>query len=365
MFSEEYTYEYLLQDVLDNAPEGIDTRQGSIFYDAVSGVLMKVAKLYVDIDMIAELVYIDSATGEYLDRKAAEHSITRVPATCAKYYVTFDGTIPDLGERFYTDGLYFVLKENTEEEYYYLEAEQAGTEANGVYSGTPAIPVNNIQGLNSATFGTAAELGAEEESDDDLRDRLREKMSGPAENGNRQHYKTWCEEVPEGGVGRARIVPLWNGPNTVKGIIIDPNGLPAGDAVIQRVQKHVDPDNDGDGYGDGLGEGVANLGAHFTAVSPEKCVINVAFNAVKAGGATQEDIEAEAKTAIAKYLKDLTLNTEDDESVIVRISAVGAIISGLSSVIDYNSLTFNGETSNIEPGNEAVAVVEEVSVNVL
>ena len=42
---EDYTYERLLEDVLNNAPEGIDTRQGSIFYDAVSGVLIKIAKL--------------------------------------------------------------------------------------------------------------------------------------------------------------------------------------------------------------------------------------------------------------------------------------------------------------------------------
>ena len=362
MFSEEYTYESLLQDVLDNAPAGIDTREGSIFYDAVSGVLMKVAKLYVDIDMIAELVYIDSATGEYLDRKASEHSVTRLPATSARYYVKFDGTQPDIGERFYSDGLYFVLKQ-TDEEVYYLEAEIAGTGANGVYSGTAAIPVNNIAGLNAATFGEAAELGSDEESDDALRERLREKMSGPAENGNRQHYRTWCEEVD--GVGRARIIPLWNGPNTVKGIIIDPNGLPAGDAVIERVQDYIDPDADNDGEGDGLGEGVANLGAHFTAVSPEKCTIDVAFNAVLTGGATQQQAAEEAKTAISNYLKDLTLNTEDDEEIVVRISAVGAIINGLSSVLDYNTLTFNGQTSNIEPSEEAVAVIGEVTVSVL
>ena len=41
---EDYTYERLLEDVLNNAPEDIDTRQGSIFYDAVSGILLKVAK---------------------------------------------------------------------------------------------------------------------------------------------------------------------------------------------------------------------------------------------------------------------------------------------------------------------------------
>ena len=34
---EDYTYELLMEDVLNNAPEGIDTRQGSVFYDAVPG----------------------------------------------------------------------------------------------------------------------------------------------------------------------------------------------------------------------------------------------------------------------------------------------------------------------------------------
>ena len=33
---ESYTYEKLLEEVLNNAPDDIDTRPGSIFYDAVS-----------------------------------------------------------------------------------------------------------------------------------------------------------------------------------------------------------------------------------------------------------------------------------------------------------------------------------------
>ena len=53
---EDYTYERLLEDVLNNAPEDIDTRQGSIFYDAVSGPLLKIAKLYTDLDLVVEMV---------------------------------------------------------------------------------------------------------------------------------------------------------------------------------------------------------------------------------------------------------------------------------------------------------------------
>ena len=38
------TYEAVLADILSRAPDGIDLRQGSIFYDAVAGIAFKIAK---------------------------------------------------------------------------------------------------------------------------------------------------------------------------------------------------------------------------------------------------------------------------------------------------------------------------------
>ena len=75
---EDYTYELLLADVLANAPGGVDTRQGSIFYDAVSGILIKIAKLYTDLELVFELTQIDTTTGEYLDKKASEYGIIQL-----------------------------------------------------------------------------------------------------------------------------------------------------------------------------------------------------------------------------------------------------------------------------------------------
>ena len=211
---EDYTYERLLEDVLNSAPEGIDTRQGSIFYDAVSGILLKVAKLYTDLDLVVEMTTVATATDEALDTKAAEYGITRLAATRAKYRAIFDGTTPEVGERFYYDLSYFVLRQDENTGVYYFEAEVAGESGNNIYAGTPAVPVNNIEGLISATFGEIYENGSDAEDDESLRNRVFEKIFGPAENGNKQHYKTWCESID--GVGRARIVPLWNGENTVK-----------------------------------------------------------------------------------------------------------------------------------------------------
>lgn len=357
---ENYTYDNLMEDVLNKAPDDVDTRQGSIFYDAVSATVLKIAQLYADLELLADFVYIDSATGEYLDRKASEHSITRLPATPSKYYVSFSGVTPDVGERFYADGTYFVLRKT--DDTYYLEAEIAGSSSNSIYDGTAAVPVSNIQGLNSATFGNLKEAGTDEESDDDLRERLRDKISGPAENGNKQHYRTWCEE--DSGVGRARIIPLWDGPNTVKGVLIAPDGTPVGADVIARVQAYIDPDDDEDGVGDGLGEGVANIGAHFTAVAATEIDIDITLNSVVlASGVTEEEATTAVEEVVTTYLRNLALNTNDSDTVVVRYTAVSAIINGLEEITDFQ-LQINDGTENISPAETAVAVLGEVTINV-
>lgn len=368
---ENYTYERLLEDVLNHAPEGIDTRQGSIFYDAVSGILLKIAKLYTDLDFIAEMVSVATATGTALDARAGEYGVSRLAATRAKYYVAFEGVMPQIGERFYTNGQYFVLQNREEngQAIYYLEAETAGIRGNDVYKGTPAIPVNNIEGLTSAEFGMLYESGSDNEEDESLRIRVREKIAGPAENGNKQHYKTWCES--RDGVGRARIFPLWNGPNTVKAILIDTTGKPCGTAKVAEVQEYIDPstkgytatvDNKTYIVGDGLGEGVANLGAHFTAAAAIPLTVNVSFTAELASGVTKEAVREEAKAAIEKYFKGLVLDTTEIADIVIRVSAVGAILSGLQTILDYSDLKLNGSATNIVPSEDDVPVIGEVSI---
>jgi len=369
---EDYIYERLLEDVLNNAPEDIDTRQGSIFYDAISGPLLKIAKLYTDLDLIVEMVSVVTATGEALDTRAGEYGITRLAATRVKYRVTFEGVMPETGERFYTDGQYFVLRDGEEngQPIYYLEAEAAGIGGNDIYKGTPAVPVNNIEGLISATFGAIYENGSNEEDDESLRTRVQEKIAGPAENGNKQHYKTWCESID--GVGRARIFPLWNGPTTVKAVLIDGEGQPCSPLKIAEVQNYIDPVTKGytatvDGrtytVGDGLGEGVANLGAHFTAAGAIPLTINVSFKAELASGATPDAAQQEAAEGIEAYFKGLVLDTAEAADIVVRVSSVGAILSGLQTILDYSNLKLNGASVNITPGEDGVPVIGEVSIS--
>ena len=342
---EEMTYENLLQEVLENATDDIDTRQGSIFYDAVSGILIQVAKLYSDLELIFSLTQIDTTSGEYLDTKASEYGIFRHSALKAKYHAVFEGTVPESGERFFSGGKYFsVINENNE---LYFEAAESGTEYNDISAGTQAVPVDTIDGLKTAQFGELSEYGSDSEDDESLRRRVREKISGAGENGNKAHYKMWCESID--GVGKARIFPLWNGAGTVKGVLISYDGLPCTADVVNSVQEYVDPG------GTGLGEGIANLGAHFTAQAAESKVIDISVTVEIDANTSSELVISELENAVKSYFKEQVMNSSEEETVI-RFSGIGAVISGTAGVIDYSGLTLNGSTGNI--------TIDEVSVPV-
>lgn len=349
---EDRTYERILNEMIAEAPDGIDTRQGSIFYDAVSACALKLATFYVDTGIILDLVSLTTATGTYLDEKGREHGVTRNPSTPAKYQFVYEGIMPEAGTRFFADNLYFFLEDD--DGALYLTSEVGGEDANSIITGIRATPVNTVDGLTRAEFGPLLEPGQDTESDDDYRSRIQDKIGGPAQNGNKKHYKSWCEEVA--GVGRARIIPLWNGINTVKGVLLDPDGKPVSETVVERVQEHVDPG------GTGLGEGEANIGAYFTAAAAAPIKITVNCTITLSSGFSLEGVRESAIASIQSYLKDLALNTSDDEEMVVRISRIGAMIYALPGVVDYSDLTVNGSTGNISVPVDHVAVLEEVVV---
>ena len=347
---EEMTYENLLQDVLDNAPEDIDTRPGSIFYDAVSGILIKVAKLYTDLNLVFSLSQIETTAGEYLDVKASEYGVERHSAVAAVYEAIIDGTVPAENERFFYDGLYFIFRDNC------FEAEEAGTEYNNIAYGTAAVPVDSISGLKSSAFGNPVSHGSDAEDDESLRRRLKDRISGTGENGNKQNYKVWCESID--GVGKAKIYPLWNGPNTVKAVLIGIDGKPCSESIVAEVQEYVDPDSSG------LGEGKANIGAHFTAAAAIAESISISVE-VEAAEEYKSLIVQEIRSRLAEYLKKIIMETPDNEKITVRYSAVGNLLLSIDKIADYRNLKINGSSANIQIESGYIPVTGDVNVEII
>lgn len=370
---EEFTEEYFLSQAKALGDElGVDTRTGSVYMDMAAGHCLRAAFFFANLKELFNMFALDTCYADVLDDKAAEWGMTRHPATSTIFRAVFEGATPAVGDRFFaTDSEYYFTLIKTEEGELLLEAETEGTECNTLSAGTELISVDDIDNLEVSSLGEIYELGTDEETDDALRTRLREKIAGPAENGNRQHYKTWCESVD--GVGRARIIPQFAGENTVRAVLYSSEGLPCPLEVVKAVQDYIDPitqgyefrAKDGQTYicGDGFGDGVANLGAHFLATAAIEFPLRVAFKATPAEGYTADECAEAATDVIEDYLQGLTLETEEGEQVIIRISIIGAMISEMTQLLDYENLQINGAGSNIAVPDGYAAVLKGVDAD--
>ena len=370
---EEFTEEYFLTQAKAFGDElGVDTRTGSVYMDMAAGHCLRAAFFFANLRELFNMFALDTCYADVLDDKAAEWGMARHPATPATFHCVFEGAVPKVGDRFFaTDSEYYFTAIESEDGELLLEAETEGAECNTLSAGTELTPVDDIDNLEAAYLGEISGLGTDEETDEALRTRLREKIAGPAENGNKQHYKTWCESVD--GVGRARIDPLFAGENTVRAILYSADGRPVPQAVVKAVQDYIDPitrnykftDDDGNEYicGDGFGNGVANLGAHFLAVSANACNITVSFDVVLKDGSTLEECRTAALEAITDYFSELALETDEQSDIVVRISTVGALISDLKQVLDYSGLSLNGTAVNLTVPKAGTPVLEGVDVS--
>ncbi len=385
---EDKTYENLLKAYLSMAPEGVDNSEGSIYYDAGAAKIFLLAETYAELDRIRELCRVETAVGEDLDACGRDHGVERNKAVAMKCRGIFVGAEVPVGHRFFADGVFFVLKDDLDALYpddeellsegaLYLEAEESGTVANVIRSGEALVPYTDIEGLESATVGKLIISGSDIEDDESYRTRIKNKISGPAENGNRHHYQAWCESKV--GVGRARVFArtkinentlLYNTPNWISAVLLDPEGLSASDATVELVQDYIDPNMEG------LGEGVANAGAHFMAVKAPEAVLDVVVSVELSDDSyTLKDAENDLVKVFKNYLKTLALTPLEFEGVYakpvtIRIKQMGALIATVDSVNDYSTLEIriNGgkyQSTNIETAPNFVTVLGNVTVKAM
>lgn len=367
----EYTVDELIEQAIKNAPEDIDTRQGSVFFDAISGSFNRLAQLFIDANLISEQSSVRTATGENLDILAANlymSKLKREEAQTSQYNITLTAAVGipfeevdiEEGDRFIVDGMYFILKQN-EDESFYIEAEIPGADSNNIPVGTSALPVETIDDLASAKIGNIIRSGIDEEDDEAFRLRIQEMLSAPAENANAQQYKTWCENIK--GVGTATIFPLFAGPNTVKAVLTDSNNQPCTSEIVKAVQDFIDPITRNtkvvvDGaeiiVGDGIGEGVAPIGAHFLAVTAINNDITVTIlNPLLSEGINKEEAISVIRKNIASYFSSLTKSYDAKKNITVKLIQVSSIIASSNGIEDFESVLINGKSLNyIVPAGE-------------
>lgn len=355
MAYETETIDAIHQRMLDASPSDIDKREGSITWDLTKPAAIELSLLYAQLDDVLRKGFADTALAngysEYLEKRTAEMGITRKPAVKATGQVTFtgpDGTVIPSGTRVSTNDItpiYFVTTAsgtiNGGSITVNAEAEVGGANGN-VAAGKITIVTGDLSGVVSVINSAPFNGGVDAESDQALYERYIERIQKPATSGNANQYVQWAKEVA--GISDAKCYPIWNGPGTVKVVLLDTDKTAPDAAKIQEVADYI--------------ESVRPIGATVTVVGATEVPINVSATLTLANGKTLADAQTEIETGIRDYLKSLAF-----VDPIVRYTQIGSIISNAPSVIDYSGLTVNGGTANIQVNDGEVAVLGSVTLS--
>jgi uncharacterized phage protein gp47/JayE len=340
------TLAIIISRMLSQIPSTWDIREGSFFRDLLQTSGLEFEQLYSNLDVIFTSIYAQFASESYLDLRAEEFGLTRKPANKAigRIDVTgTNGTIVPVGTLFST----VVLQGSEGRAIRFETTEQAtigagvanipsiaeeGGIAGNVGSGTITQLVSTVVGIASITNNIAFTGGTDKETDVDFRERFLVFVRNPISGGNKADYVTWAQEVA--GVGLASTIPIWNGPGTVKVLILDTAGDPASAGLITNVQNYISPTAS-------LGEGKAPIGANVTVAAPDVIDIDVSVNITITAGADGPTVEAAVEAALIAFLK--TLNIGED----VLYAAIANVVFDTTDVVDYNTLLVNGGISNV------------------
>lgn len=371
------TAEQIQARMMTRLPPDIDNIEGGFPYDFTMPTALEEDELmnFVLIETL-KIMFPMWSYGKYLDYHAKGVGITRRAPNQASGTVTVTGVpgtvvpagtvfcVPAVGDtpaiEYTTDAAATIGQPTAGEggsvpEYGAVEipvTAVVGGLACNVPADTIVIMAAPITGIVSVTNSEAITGGTAEEDDDSLYERIAlAEQNSESFVGNDADYIRWAKEV--NGVGTVLIDTQYEEehPNWVRLIILDANGQPANDHILQAVYDHImGPENRAE-------DRLAPIGAVLFVEAPDGCSLTIVVTGLELeAGATREDVVRRFKENLETYY------IEAKEEGEVRWNMVHAIFTKTEGVEDFESLTVNGGTSNIAVAVEDYPVTEGVRI---
>lgn len=347
---EHITFEVLMNRMLAKVPDTVDKREGSIIYDAVVPVALEAAQIYIEADVILNETFADTASRPNLIKRAKERGLTPDEASYAIAKGEFNINVP-IGSRYSLDNLNYVITEKISDGIFKLQCETSGSEGNS-HTGT-LIPIDYIQGLQTAELTEILIPAEDEEETEDFRTRYLNSFDNQAYGGNIADYKEKVKKIQ--GVGGVKVYPVWNGGGTVKLVIINSEWETPTAEMLDIVQTIIDPiPNQGEGLG------VAPIGHTVTVEGVTAEPIDIELNLTLQGDLEFEDLRSVIEDVIDAYFLELNQTWEDAAAIIVRTSQIESRLLEIPEIVDVEHTKINGLEENYTLGADAIAVRGEI-----
>lgn len=353
---ETITREVILNRMLDRVREvnpEIDTREGSLIYDALAPASIELRLMYMEFDVIMNETFADTAHREWLIKRCKERGI--VPYG-AKYAIHKGVFTPDtveiaIGERLSLETLNYIVTEKISAGIYKLQCETIGITGNHYFGAM--VPINYIAGLETATLTELLIPGEDEEATEDLRKRYFSSFRDNPYGGNIADYRQKTNAIQ--GVGGTKVYPVWNGGGTVKLVIINSDFAKPTTELITAIQTAVDPVTNS-----GQGVGVAPVGHVVTVEGITEETINIMTTITYQSGWDYAACKTYIETVIDAYFIELakvweaTQTVLTDSGLIVRVSQIETRLLDVTGILDIENTTINGVAGNLTVGPKKI-----------
>lgn len=340
-YSDEMTFDYIMNRMLESVPDTVDKREGSIIYDALSPAAAELVKCYMELDVVMDETFVDTASLQYLMLRCKERGVAIQGETAAVIEGVFTPSSVELtaGLRFNCDEVNYTITEKISAGHYKLEAETLGTVGNK-YTGL-LLPIQTVNGLETAQIAAVLIPAEDGDTTDTLRDKYYASIDGEAFGGNVADYREKVNAIT--GVGGTKVYPVWNGGGTVKLTIIASDYTAPSTELISKVQTAIDPEQN---HGEGMG--LAPIGHTVTVTGAKYADLTITANVTFAAGWNWENGKSQLVSAANAYLDELCKAWADSETTVVRISQIETHLLTADCVVDVDGTTVNGDTRNIE-----------------
>ncbi len=394
-FLENQSVDDIHQRMLELLPSDVDKSENSVFWDVTRPPATEKAEfVQYELNETIKLIFPQWAYGIWLDYHAQLRNLVRKQANKSSGILEVTGilgtTIPE-GFQFATAAnvssisssilfqstAAFILAGESNAQgqvtcFMEIEAVYGGIAGN-VAKDTIKLMVTPLTGISYISNPEAITGGTEEETDEDLRERVLEAIrTGVSYTGCNSDYIRWAKEVP--AVGYVIVDPEWDDPSlpevfhytdhfgarrcagAVRLIIVDENGQPANEQILEAIYLHIMGQDDTDI------SRLAPIGAHLTVVAPEDLIVNIEATVHLEEGEVLDTVLTRFRTNLSAHWLEIAIEAQTAESGTssVRFVQVGAVLAKTSGVRDYEKLYINGKTENIMVSQAQYPITGEV-----
>lgn len=347
---ENITFESILQKMLNRIPNTFDKREGSIIYDALAPAALELQNLYIQLDVILNESFVDTQSREYLIKRCAERAIKVEEATYAIRQGEFNIDVP-IGSRYSLNKLNYTVIEKISDGIFKLQCETAGKLGN-LESGT-LIPIDYVDGLQTALLTEVLVKGKDEEETEHLRQRYFDSLNSQAYGGNVADYKQKlkslelksAEGFSLGSIEGVKIHPVWNGKGTVKAVVMNEKYSKPSTEFINAAQEATDPTQN-----QGVGAGFAPIGHVVTVAGCGETTVNIQTEMTFQDGWDFASVESFITKAIDEYFTELSKtwdSLDENEGLTIRISQIETRLLDLTGISDIANTELNGVAENL------------------